>query len=131
MTYMEDLQQKTKDELVNELYNKRVNALADYEEHEEKAIDKHGHGKRIPYIGWYWRNTDFVNKSISIGDCGEFVGIMERNKWGYPSRKISEQEVDTFIAYLEHAFEVRMDIEKIFNELWDWFQALRDTGYWQ
>lgn len=127
MTYLESLQSKTKDELVNELYNKSVSDFADFN---ESDIDKHGHGKRIPYIGWFWRNTGFVNKSISIGDCGDFVGVMEHNRWGYPEREMTEPEVDKFIEYLEHVFIASETREAVIDGLWDWFQTLRGAGEW-
>ena|SRR5258708_6327950 len=130
--YMDQLLEKTKEELVNGAFNSRVSDLADYE---DKAVDKHGHGKRIPYIGWFWRYTDFVGKSISIGDAGGMIGVMGNNKWGYYERLMTEQEANTFIDYLERAFaerdkgglvsETEADAEKVFDELWDWFQTLK------
>jgi hypothetical protein len=140
MSYLGDLKQKTKDELVNELYNDRVSSLADYTDQEETTIDKHNHGKRIPYIGWFWRATGFVTKDISIGNCGDFIGVMENNKWGYAERHMTEEEADKFIEYLERAFaerskggtvsETDAKSEVVFNELWDWMQTLKDTGKW-
>jgi hypothetical protein len=122
---LEELQNKTKEELVNELYDSRVRGVADYDDE-----DVHGHCKRIPYIGWFWRSTDFVNKRVSIGNCGSFIGVMEYNKWGYPKRDMTEQEVDVFIEYLERIFKHDSDVEVVSNEMWDWFQTLRDVGDW-
>lgn len=130
MSYLASLQQKTNDELINELYNIQVSRLADYSNEEHKTIDKHGHGKRIPYIGWFWRNTDFVGKRVSIGDCGSFIGVMENNKWGYAEREMTAEEVDKFIEYIERGFAGQDKAEEVFNELWGWFQTLRDTGDW-
>jgi hypothetical protein len=129
MSYMAILQAKSKDTLVNDAFNAFVSEWADdHEGHQDKG------GKRIPYIGWFWRNTDFVNKQVSIGDAGGLIGVMENNKWGYPERMMTEQEVDAFIAYLERAYaelgkggilsELHANAEKVFDELWDWFQTL-------
>jgi hypothetical protein len=126
---MKELQNKTKEELINILYNTRIASIADFSPDENKELDKHGYGKRIPYIGWFWRSADFINKRISIGDCGDYVGVMENNKWGYAEREMTEDEVDKFIDYLERAL-LHTKSEAIFNELWDWFQTLRDTGDW-
>jgi len=49
------------------------------------------HGKAIPYIGWYWRHVDFT-QTISLGDCGDFVGFMENNKWGYPEFTLTPEQ---------------------------------------
>jgi len=133
MSYIDTLKQRTKEQLVNDLYNICVGDIANYD-HDEKTMDKHGYGKRIPYIGWFWRNTDFVDKDITIGYCGNFVGIMENNKWGYAERRMTIEEVDKFIEYLEKGFSERgkdkAAAEVVYNELWDWFQTLRNTGDW-
>lgn len=139
MRYIETLKQRTHDQLVNDLYNMRVSHLSDGNSDEENTIDKHG--KRIPYIGWFWRSTDFIEKDITIGDCGDFVGVMENNKWGYAQRNMTTEEVDTFIEYLECIFaerdkggdveKMKADQEVIYNEMWHWFQTLRDNGEWQ
>ncbi len=135
MNYLETLKAKTHNEMVNDLYNARVGNWADYEGDEPGP---HGTGKRIPYIGWFWRPTDFVGKKICIGDAGSMIGVMEANKWGYPARWMTEQEVDTFIEYLERAFtefdkgglvsELEASGNKVFIELWDWFQSLKIEG---
>lgn len=130
MGYLQELLASDKDELVNMLYNRQVADVADYSPGE---TDPHGHGKRIPYIGWFWRHTDFVGKQIAIGDCG-FIGVMENNKWDYPERMMTEAEADTFIAYLERAFaasnrggivaETKAAAERVYGEMWNWFQTL-------
>jgi hypothetical protein len=139
MTYINILQQRTKDQLVNDLYNISIGDIASYNS-DEKTIDSHGYGKRIPYIGEFWRNPDFVGKDITIGDCGDFIGVMENNKWGYAQRRMTSEEVDAFIEYLEKAFVVRgkggsvaeskAAAEEVYNDLWSWFQTLRHTGDW-
>lgn len=138
MKYIEELNKKTKEQLINDLYNSRVSDWADYSDGDK---DPHGHGKRIPYIGWYWRNTDFVNKKISIGNGGSFIGIMENNKWGYAERFMTESEVDKFMDYLEEAFaergkgglvsELYENAERVILRMWDWFQTLEieDNSY--
>ena len=61
--------------------NKRIADLCDNEAYVVRGLE--GTGKCIPYIGWYWRTVDFDRETDSLGDCGDFVGFMERNKWGY------------------------------------------------
>jgi hypothetical protein len=141
MGYLEELKNKTKEQLINDLYNDRVAKVADYnnDDDNEKELGKYRYGKRVPYLGWFWRYTDFVDKSISIGDDDGFVGVMENNKWGYRQRSMTEQEVDTFVSYLECAFALADDISKsdrieqsevVFSELWNWFQILQYKGEW-
>lgn len=131
MGYLNELQERSKDELVNELYNNRVSRWADHDSDEDS--DQAGE-KRIPYIGWFWRSTDFVNKRITIGKCSDFIGVMENNKWDYPERLMTEEEATTFIQMLDDAFavltsggfadELQKEAEKKFTAIWDWFQTL-------
>lgn len=96
----EKISEYEKEDLVALIINNRLNDFvshySDYEENEQpqdrSVINGKGHGKRIPYIGWFWRSTDFVAGNISIGDCGDFIGVMENNKWGYPERKLTGEE---------------------------------------
>jgi len=132
INYTEHYSSMSHNDLVNRMLNRMVGNIADFSEKEE---DPHGHGKRIPYIGWFWRSVDFINKSASIGWCGEFVGIMENNKWDYKERYLDKEEFEVFEKYLWEALSWRNsggDVknnykmsDKIFTEMWDWFQGLR------
>jgi hypothetical protein len=88
--------------------------------------------KRIPYIGWYWRHvtfSDFTN--IRIGDCGQFVGFMERNKWNYPERYLTEDEGHNIIAFLDKAMRIQegasseTTLDIVLQNLWDYMQTLK------
>lgn len=134
-TLLQELQGMDKDALVNALYNVRISEVVDYEPFDH---DPHGKGKRIPYIGWFWRDIDVVGKRVRIGDAGGFVGVMENNMWSYPERAMTEAEVDTFVDYLERAFtesrrggvvaDAKAAAERVYGEMWDWFQTLRVEG---
>lgn len=106
-------------ELANYMYNRQVEELADK--------DNAHYGKRIPYLGWFWRDCDFINDNITIGKCPEFTGIMQVNKWGYPQRSITDEELRMLIHLLDTAMLSESDIEKDnnLNNVWDWFQALK------
>lgn len=116
----------------NTLLNDWCGDVADYSEN-----DKRGSGKRLPYIGWYWRSVDFAAKSIPVGDCGEFIGFMENNKWGYSERDLTPDEADHAIALLWKAREesnrggLVSDLydarDAVLTELWDWMQTLTVT----
>ena len=49
-------------------------------------------GKRLPYIGWFWRDVDWSRDDCVLGiiprgadgNDKPLVGFMESNKWGYP-----------------------------------------------
>jgi hypothetical protein len=88
--------------------------------------------KRIPYIGAYWRHvtfSDFTN--IRIGDCGQFVGFMESNKWGYPERYLTEDEGYSIIGFLDNAMRIQegndreTTLDIILQNLWDYMQTLK------
>ena len=122
---LKELHERSKDRLINEIYNEYISSRADDE--------KRSHGKAIPYIGWFWRSCDFVGKDISIGDCGDFIGIMENNKWGYPKRYMTDDEVDKFtelidrILAVSHGFgtDIKFYRNKRCDDLWEWMQTLK------
>lgn len=110
---------------MNERYNQFCQQWADSDDETDNGILT---GKRIPYIGWYWRDTDFEGKRICIGrGKGGYIGVMENNKWSYPDRLMTDDEVSQFIAYLERAMESENN-EHIFAEMRAWFQSLIIEG---
>jgi len=119
------------DAILDSEYNDFLGRRADYEDDEN---DEHGHGKRLPYIGWYWRHIAFSG-AIPIGDCGEFVGFMGNNKWDYPERDLTEQEKSDVMRIIDEAMVLASqggllsDIQKNTNaklrELWNYMQTLK------
>lgn len=135
--YFAQLRLQDKDMLVNRLYNDKVAYWSDYRDGDHNP---RGHGKRIPYLGGYWHEADFVGRHIAIGDNGSFVGVMSGpNQWNRPERAMTSAEVETFINYLDRAFaaaqpagdqtadraKARAAAERIFDDLWQWFQSLK------
>jgi hypothetical protein len=74
--------------------NKRLSEIdADEKDYGYTAIA----GKRLPYIGWYWRSVDFtvmgryafgvIPQGTADFMCpplqSRFIGFMENNKWDY------------------------------------------------
>lgn len=117
----------TDEDQFNEAYNERVANVADFERGD--PYDDTTTGKRIPYIGWFWRDTDFARKRIYIGHTGDYIGVMENNKWDYPERQMTEAEATTFMhlfntAFAEQASGAQENAEKIYAELRAWFQTL-------
>ena len=121
---LKNLLNQSKNELVNEIFNSKVEKFAD-----DNSCE---FGKAIPYIGWFWRDVNFAEKEIPIGNCGEFIGVMENNKWDYPLRMMTEKEADKFIKLLENVMtaegtsddEIALNKQKWLKILWDWFQTL-------
>lgn len=125
--------------LINTRYNDFISRLANYSEGEDpqepELANGFPHGKRAPFIGWFWRNTDFSRKKISIGDSGEFIGIMENNKWGYPERLLTEEEADKVIEIVERAMradeqggdvsEITKNTRRELEKLWAYMQTLK------
>ena len=121
---LKNLQNQHKDILVNELYNNYIRNMADN--------DKKPYNKVIPYIGWFWIDCNFVDKLITIENCGDFIGIMENNEWNYPERVLTKSEVNKFIELLDKVMAVNHgsgDIilfykSKRLDDLWSWMQTL-------
>ena len=61
--------------------NAKLAELCDNESYTVQGLE--GTDKCIPYIGWFWRVVDFDAETCRLGDCGQFVGFMQKNKWGY------------------------------------------------
>ena len=117
--------------ILDEKYNEFLCSKADYKDHEK---DAHGHGKRVPYIGWFWRRVTFSAGTISLGDCGEFVGFMENNKWGYRERSTTAEEFVRIMTIIDEAMKLDEQggsLDKIIEstnakleELWGYMQTL-------
>lgn len=132
MSYLNELQRKRKDDLVNTIYNNFIRDVADFNVDDDS--DVRGFGKRIPYIGWFWRSADFVGKNISIGDCGDLIGVMENNKWNYPERLLTDEEAQTFIDFIDRAHaesrkggslgDILKKRDGVLEDLWNWMQTL-------
>ena len=128
-------------EILNMKLNDFVSGYSNYDDDQE---DPHGHGKRVPYIGWYWRTVDFASPEpyIPIGHCGDFIGFMENNKWDYPQRSLEPDEVAQVLAIVTTAYEldheggiladVIKNAEDKLAELWDLLQTfeIQRSGYW-
>lgn len=127
--------------IINDKLNRFVSRYADYDE------DEHGsprEDKRIPYIGWFWRDVDFARPDtyIPIGNCGEFIGFMENNKWGYPQRGLTSDEAKQVTDIVCEAYRLSReggivsDIQKNtkakLEELWPLMQTFKieTTGWW-
>ena len=124
------------DAIINQHYNSFLSQYADFGKEEVPLNPAHPgipHGKRIPYIGWFWRATDWANGRVSIGNSGEFIGVMENNKWDYPERNLTPEEFQQVISIIDSAIaaskkggnladiirETNAEVEK----LWPLFQT--------
>lgn len=119
--------------ILDEGYNRFLRNESDSSDDEN---DIHGTGKRVPYIGWFWRHIEFSDLlHIPIGDCGDFIGFMVNNKWDYPERCLTGDEARKAIAIIDEAMKrsedggclddiVRSTNEKL-DELWEYLQTLK------
>jgi hypothetical protein len=89
-------------------YNRFLSEHADFPL-DGLEVDERGHGKRIPYIGWYWRHIQFSQRDVPIGNCGDFVGFMANNKWDYEGRNLTDAEFDGLMLVIDEA--MRLDRE--------------------
>ena len=125
--------------IINTHYNTFIERYSSFDV-DEKPINESIesgvlYGKRIPYIGWYWRDVDFVNKSIRIGNCGDYIGVMENNKWSYPERFLTENECDQVISIIDEAIiknqeggnvkSIRSNTVEVLEKLWPLFQTFK------
>lgn len=121
--------------LLNEYYNSFLRRI---DEIDDSEVDVHGHGKRVPYIGWYWRDLNFYNKRLPIAVAPDsalegrgFCGFIAKNKWGYPQRNTTDDEFGKIIDIIDRAMNASNqsgdERRLIETELWAYLQSLRDT----
>ena len=101
MRTLTQLKKCKKDILINLVFNNWCADVCD-----EDTDDHSGdflHGKRIPYIGWFWRSVSFSQGYASIGNVGDYIGVMCSNKWDHPERYLTKEEFKVFTKYLNRA----------------------------
>lgn len=110
--------------MIDDQLNERIQEIADFAKGEE---DKRGYGKRLPYIGWFWRDIYPSEQRITIGHCGDFVGVMMKNKWDYPARRLRPREIEIFLAMLDKAWKAHgtAELDAACDHIWQWFQTRR------
>ena len=136
-----ELEKMDKDELINYIIDGELNRfVAEYANNEEGENAERD--KRIPYIGWYWRNVGWTGDYIPIGHCGEFVGFMVNNKWDYPERSLTEDERKAVLTIIEKAYklsreggilsDIIVNTKQELDKLWDLMQTftIPTTGWW-
>jgi len=112
-------------------YNDFLRAKADYKDNER---DPHGHGKQLPYIGWYWRHLEFSEGNLPIGDTGDYIGFMANNKWDYPERATTPEEFAHIMEMIDDAMreseqgglvsDIQQKTNAKLDELWEYLQTL-------
>ena len=88
--------------IINDQLNDLVAKYADYDDDESG----NAWGKRVPYVGWFWRYVNFVDADFVIGDCVDFVGFMENNKWGYRQRRLTPEEASLVVGIVCEAYRL-------------------------
>lgn len=86
------------------------------------------YGKRVPYLGSYWRPIDFSTKrlpisSIPLGPNGQMNGFAAKSSGNYARRDTTDDEYDKIMAFIEKARSG--DLDAGMQELWDYMQTLR------
>lgn len=109
--------------------------VAEFSDFDDGEVDPRWFGKRVPYIGWYWRDIDFENERYYIGDCGEFIGFMENNKWGYPERMLTPDEARQVSQIVAEADACKGDNDAVkawLEKLWPLLQSfpMKIDGFW-
>lgn len=113
--------------IVNEHYN---DFCREHSNPPKEREDEFLNGKPIPYMGWFWRATNFADKRISIGFSDGYVGVMENNKWDYHERYMTIAEVDQFVSLLDDAISAGRQggsLDQIVKNKWD---AIAKIGPW-
>lgn len=108
-------------------YNKFLRNCCNVNEY-DKDRTRIRHGKRVPYVGWFWRHLEFHKGRLPIGFIGRappaprlptprswrsvvrdrpgrggYVGFMANNKWGHHERLTTPEEFDTIMGFIDAA----------------------------
>lgn len=105
------------DRIQSDALNQKIAELCDNERYKISGLESTGNC--IPYIGWYWRDVDFTTDTYSFGDCHEFIGFMENNKWGYDYVEASEEQWNLIKDLLLTAVDNPSDenLQAVFDEI--------------
>jgi hypothetical protein len=60
-------------------------------------------GKRVPYLGWFWRHLEFHEGKLPLGFCDGYVGFMANNKWDYHERNTTPEEFVSIMGFIDAA----------------------------
>lgn len=120
------------DAILDQEYN---NFLRDWADYKDDDTAKNTHGKRLPYIGWYWRHLNFSSGSLPIGNCGSFIGFIANNKWNYNERLTTPEEFSAIMAIIDEAMRLSTEggilskiverTEEKISELWPLLQTMK------
>ncbi len=126
--FREALLEESREELARALFNERYNAFC------RRWADTEDGEKRIPYMGWFWRDVDFWSRRIPLGFGQSLVAFMEKNKWDHYSRLATVEEVEAIMAALDEAMACSLQggvvteaieaTNRALKRLWDWMQEL-------
>lgn len=118
---------------LDEIYNDFLRDKSNYKETDQNQIIPGG--KRLPYIGWFWRHLEFSSGALPIGHCGEFIGFMANNKWDYPERSTTPEEFAAIMEVVDEAMRLNSeggDLREIWkntynklDELWPLLQSMK------
>lgn len=109
-------------------YNDFLRSRADAD---EKDAD-HAHilnGKRVPYMGWFWRHLDFHAGRLPLGFHEGYVGFMANNKWDYHERDTTPEEFATIMGFIDAAMVENQkggSLDKIIDDTNAELKKLRD-----
>lgn len=133
----EELAKSDRKELERMLFNERYNDFCrQYSDCKDDDEDKDEvlNGKRVPYMGWFWRGVDFFNYLIPIGFHEGYVAFMENNKWDYHERNMSRDEAKQVMVFLDAAYKANRaggelsgiikNTHTELKKLRDWMQTL-------
>jgi hypothetical protein len=127
--------------VINERYNDFLSKYCNYKDNEKPFNKEISNGKRVPYMGWFWRPLDFYSKQIPIGfsdDGDNYVAFMAKNKWYYDERNLTESEFNQVMEIIDEAMRMNEgggEINKIYEnicksleKLYPFFQSFKFNG---
>lgn len=115
--------------IIDSIYNSFLSDHANFKDNEQHSNDS---GKRIPYMGWYWRHIEFSNLQyipIGVARGNRYVGFMANNEWDYDERYLTEDEAHHVILLIDEAMALSQEggeLKKIIQNTRDKLRELHD-----
>lgn len=113
----------------NEFISDRSSA-SDTDEDKDDILN----GKRVPYMGWFWRHLEFHEGRLPLGFSNGYVAFMANNKWDYHERYTTPEEFTTIMGFIDAAMaenqkggelgEIRRRTNAELKKLRDYLQTL-------
>jgi len=114
--------------ILDDQYNDFLRSRSDADEKDDDYADILN-GKRIPYMGWFWRHLEFSDGHLPLGFDQGYVGFMANNKWDHHERNTTPEEFSKIMGFIDDAMVAEQrggELRSIESDVRSHLKLLRD-----